>query len=88
MNNNCEASSSSYDPRAIQNAVSPQSQGVSLTCDLSSLSEDSFHQNMVKNKMAMTQNTQLIIAENQVHRPKNTTVAYEKKQQEWRVCIL
>ncbi|KAG1488052.1 hypothetical protein G6F54_012291 [Rhizopus delemar] len=38
---------------------------------------------MIRARLAMDKNTQMVIAENQTYRPKNTTAAYKSKQREW-----
>jgi hypothetical protein len=46
---------------------------------------DEDYQLNVDNTVAMNRNSQMIIAENQRFRPKNTTKAYSSKQKEWKV---
>ncbi|OBZ80264.1 hypothetical protein A0J61_11687 [Choanephora cucurbitarum] len=45
--------------------------------------DNEHYQNMIRARVAMEKNTQMIIAENQTYRPVNTTVAYTAKQNEW-----
>ncbi|KAG1487982.1 hypothetical protein G6F54_012331 [Rhizopus delemar] len=41
------------------------------------------YEDMIRARLAMDKNTQMVIAENQTYRPKNTTAAYKSKQREW-----
>ena len=41
------------------------------------------YQDMIRARVAMEKNTQMVIAENQTYRPKNTAAAYKAKQDEW-----
>ncbi|KAG1555462.1 hypothetical protein G6F50_012845 [Rhizopus delemar] len=41
------------------------------------------YEDMIRARLAMDKNMQMVIAENQTYRPKNTTAAYKSKQREW-----
>ena len=50
--------------------------------------DNEHYQNMIRARVAMEKNTQMVIAENQTYRPVNTTVAYTAKQNEWFVSFV
>ncbi len=42
--------------------------------------DDEHYEDMIRARLAMDKNTQMVITENQTHRTKNTTAAYKSKQ--------